>query len=110
MEEGVRARAPVMWWRVSGGRGAAWSDDGSAVVVIRAPPVRMTEMIPTSVPPLVHHRTYDHGDGGQRRSEGERSKGAGGHAQGRFRPDLGRQARPVEDRGPPLRGLGDVPP
>ena len=40
----------------------------------------------------------------------ERRTGTGRHAEGRVRPDVGRQAREVGRQRPALRGLGDLPP
>src|SRR6266581_4639262 len=39
----------------------------------------------------------------------ERSAAPCGHAERRVRPDVGRDARRLERRGPVVRGLGDLP-
>src|SRR2546425_12694784 len=45
---------------------------------------------------------------GRRRNE--QGTGPGRYTEGRVRPDVGRNARTVGHRWPPLRGLGDLPP
>src|ERR671936_1477354 len=60
-----------------------------------------------SWPPVRHWREWL--SWVEKEGNDERSAAPGGHPEGRLRPDVGRDARRLEGRGPAVRGLGDLP-